>query len=78
MFNNYFRDWGFGLALIVGSWSIWGKLEQFHGWLDNTLPWRLRYRLKCMWEENKSLCTALQEAQWEILQLRLDKPSKVV
>lgn len=38
-------------------------------WLD-WWPWSLRYRLKCMREENRSLCTDLQQTQWELLETK--------
>jgi hypothetical protein len=64
------RDNAFPILYWIGTWSIFDWIQSFHGWLDNTLPWRLRVRLKAMGEENKDLCTQLQQANWEILMLK--------
>jgi hypothetical protein len=64
------KDNAFPILYWVGTWSIFDWIQRFHGWLDNTLPWRLRARLKSMWEENKSLCTQLQTVQWEVIQTK--------
>jgi hypothetical protein len=61
------RDNAFPILYWVGTWSIFDWIQSFHGWLDNSLPWRLRARLKAMWEENKSLCTQLQTVQWDLI-----------
>jgi hypothetical protein len=63
------RDFGFGVLLWLGQYWPDETIERFHGWLDNSLPWRLRARLKAMWEENKSLCTQLQTVQWDNIEL---------
>jgi len=65
------RDNAFPILYWIGTWSIFDWIQSFHGWLDNTLPWRLRARVKAMHEENRDLCTQLQQANWEILMLKL-------
>jgi hypothetical protein len=68
--KNWFRDWGFGMCLWIGSWSIFDWLESFQGWLDTVLPWRLRARLVACRKENFDLGTELQCKVYEAMDLK--------
>jgi hypothetical protein len=64
------RDNAFPVLCWIGTWRVFDWVESFQGWLDDTLPWRLRSRLAAMWQENRDLCTKLQTSQDENFMLK--------